>query len=348
MKFSLIVTLFFFLSSVYANNKILNVEFEQVNPELGRVVLKLDKKIEEKLTLQTKKNIIQIEIPNGIVWPKIEKNIILKNQETTKILAYQYNKDIARLRILLPFSSKEIEDKINLKTLIENIVLEFPLEIKVSKNEKSIIKYDETYLNKLLKDSKEEKIVDEEKKIQSLLQEDVVRVKNSAQKKEKIFSENEAKPTIIGKYLGKFLLFFSLVIGLFLGLLFMFKKGVVRKGKIGFLKNNDIVQVVSTTYVGPKKNLLLVKVENQVLLLGSTENQINFLTEIKNVPSVMKIAEKELTGSNFDENLIKGQNSNQNFKIKEDLSKMAEESTKERGSMTDQIRDKLKGLKSLQ
>ena len=57
------------------------------------------------------------------------------------------------------------------------------------------------------------------------------------------------------------------------------------------------VGILSTTYLGPKKNLLVVKVYDQVLLLGSSEQGVNLITELKDTNTVIKSGEVSLSGS---------------------------------------------------
>lgn len=71
------------------------------------------------------------------------------------------------------------------------------------------------------------------------------------------------------------------------------------------LKGSNVIELLHTSYIGPKKSLCLVEVLDRILLLGVTENQINVLMQ--------------LTAEDVDENaknalLVKKEGSNRQFK----------------------------------
>jgi len=111
----------------------------------------------------------------------------------------------------------------------------------------------------------------------------------------------------------------------------------------------NTVEVLSTTYVGPKKNLVMVKVYKQILLLGVSENGVNFLTEIDKPIELLKGGEEHLTGNNFDKNLNKAGSQNMDFALKKDDEDIMERSfeEKKKEKVTDQIKKKIQQLKPL-
>lgn len=111
-------------------------------------------------------------------------------------------------------------------------------------------------------------------------------------------------------YLVKMILVLSGILAAIFLLAKLFKKIVVGKNKLGFLHNSKVVEVLNTTYLSPKKQLLLVKVYDQVLLLSSSENGVTFLSEVKNLSDVLKMGEQEVTGKNFDTDLSLQENKN--------------------------------------
>jgi len=120
------------------------------------------------------------------------------------------------------------------------------------------------------------------------------------------FGQSKDRSFSFGTYVIKFIVFLTMVIALFYGAVALFKKGMAQnRKKIGLLKDLDSVVVLSTTYLGPKKSLVLVKAHQQVILLATSEQGVHFLAEIRDVPSILKISEKEITGENFDTNLHK-------------------------------------------
>ncbi len=105
-------------------------------------------------------------------------------------------------------------------------------------------------------------------------------------------------------YAAKFTLFLALVLGLFYGVVQVLKKGVFNKGKLGFLNNGKMIEVISTTYVAPKKSLMIVKAHKQLFLVANSETGLQFLAEMKDTTGIIKEGEKSITGTNFDLNML--------------------------------------------
>lgn len=105
-------------------------------------------------------------------------------------------------------------------------------------------------------------------------------------------------------YAAKFTIFLALVLGLFYGVVQVLKKGVFNKGKLGFLNNSKMIEVLSTTYVGPKKSLMIVKAHKQLFLVSNSESGLQFLAEMKDTTGIIKEGEKVVTGTNFDINML--------------------------------------------
>ncbi len=105
-------------------------------------------------------------------------------------------------------------------------------------------------------------------------------------------------------YAAKFTLFLALVLGLFYGVVQVLKKGVFNKGKLGFLNNGKMIEVISTTYVSPKKSLMIVKAHKQLFLVANSESGLQFLAEMKDTTGIIKEGEKAVTGTNFDLNML--------------------------------------------
>ena len=105
-------------------------------------------------------------------------------------------------------------------------------------------------------------------------------------------------------YAAKFTVFLALVLGLFYGVVQVLKKGVFNKGKLGFLNNGKMIEVISTTYVAPKKSLMIVKAHKQLFLVANSETGLQFLAEMKDTTGIIKEGEKSITGTNFDLNML--------------------------------------------
>jgi len=155
----------------------------------------------------------------------------------------------------------------------------------------------------------------------------------------------------------------------------LFKKGAFKKGKLGFLNSTKIVEVLNTTYIGPKRSLLLIRAHNQIFLVGSSEKGLHMISEVDGLSGIFKDGEKEISGSNFDTNLETAEQKNPTFKLKEFLnqdsvegddatenfalaavaqeldSKDKEQSNKDKPvkvKFSQQIKNKVKDLKPLQ
>lgn len=160
----------------------------------------------------------------------------------------------------------------------------------------------------------------------------------------------------IATYAGKFVAFLGVVLMFFWAVVQMMKKGVLSKGKLGFLNGSSLVQVLSTTYVAPKRSLLLVKAHQQVFLVAASESGFEFLSEVRDVPGLVKEGEKFITGDNFDEvQSVESRVEPKNIKLKDDIyQSIAEEVkpvpkvNKDIARFSDELKKKVKNLKAMQ
>lgn len=335
----LILLIFSLSTSAFSNNKtkIESVNFEK-NNNMGQITLKLNKALLDTPELTVNPKMIQIAIPEAFVWPKIEKKVSTNgNDFDTTIMAYQFNKNLVRFRVLVPYELKGKENKINLNIDKNAIVLNFPIKetsakttgLKKAAKKNKVVKaenYDEGYLNKLLAEKEDIKLNDNffnSKKVTPSFkkQKDEVSTKMSATEKnnQKATLANSTKSDSfsIGTYVGKFVAFLGLILLFFYGVVHLMKKGVLKKGKLGFLNDTNIVEVLNTTYLGPKKSLLLVKVHKQVFLLSSTEKGLEFLSELNDTTGLLKEGERNISGENFDTSLTTANSNDKTFKLKD-------------------------------
>lgn len=383
--------LLFLLVSLLSANAFAKVEIGKVklskNGKTGVVTVGLKGKFRTTPELTIKDDIIQIALDGTVVWPKIEKQVSVNNKFDTKLLAYQFNKDVARVRAILPYDLKGKEDKVSLEVNDNEIKMYFPIAEsskqvavttapkKIEKNEvvKTADSYDESYLNKLLKDKEE--VVKKEENTNKL---DQTASSLAALKKEKTQKIEDSVSTLsssvekggfqMSTYIFKFIGFFAIFAAGIFFLMNFFRKGMIKKGGLGIFSNAKMVEVLSTTYLGPKRSLLIVRVQKQVFLMAQSEKGMDFLTEITDTSSFFKEGEKNLTGSNFDTNLDKANIGSKEFKLKEVAQNMQEASNSvssqedilaslagqaagnsaEKVSLTAQIKKKVKDMKSLQ
>ena len=172
-------------------------------------------------------------------------------------------------------------------------------EPEVNTRKPAIVKSDlgEDFLKKLESEAKNKpapvKIIGKDTKEKAVPFRDEVQNAQAAPERKDKFS--------IATYAGKFVAFLGIVLLFFWGIVQMMKKGVLSKGKLGFLNGSSLVSVISTTYVGPKRSLLLVKAHNQVFLVASSEAGFEFLSEVSDVPGLVKEGERFIAGDNFDD-----------------------------------------------
>lgn len=160
-------------------------------------------------------------------------------------------------------------------------------------------------------------------------------------------------------YAVKFTVFLAMVLGLFYGVVQLLKKGVFSRGKLGFLNNSQMIQVLSTTYVAPKRSLMVVKAHNQIFLVSNSENGLQFLSEMTDTTGLIKEGEKFVTGSNFDLNLGSAETTTteSSFKIKENINESTPEpeakgiaalTAKDIVKFSDELKKKAKKLKPIE
>ena len=358
-------------SFAMAKVKVSKVNFSKEN-NFGVVTVSLDGQLKGMPELTVKNDIVQVAIPDTVVWPKVEKKITVQKTFDTMLLAYQYNKNLVRVRAQLPYTLKGKEGKVSVMLDDNKIKFYFPLEKTTAKKIVKAIKkapaaktakaqnYDESYLDKLLKDKektsdvklqKTEKFLETEIKKESVKVDEVKSRLSSVKKNGFDFSS----------YIFKFVGFFSLLVGGIYVLMNFFRKGMLKKGGLGFLSSTKVVEVLNTTYLGPKRSLLIVRVNKQVFLLSQSEKGMDFLTEIEDTAGLMKEGEKQVVGTNFDTNLESAEQQNKEFKLKDMTSAInnqndtagdhilkALEGDVEKVSLSKQIKNKIKELKPLQ
>lgn len=201
--------------------------------------------------------------------------------------------------------------------------LDKKIENKVSKD-----LLNEDYLNKLMK---EENAPKAGMAVAEPVKADEINVKQAAIAKieTKIPTANVNVPKAVSSsnfsfvgYAAKFMIFLAVVLGLFYGVVQLLKKGVFSRGKLGFLNNTKMIEVLSTTYIAPKRSLMIVKAHKQIFLVANSESGFTFLSEMTDTSGLMKEGEKFVTGTNFDLNLgtaEKTEESEMMVKLKENI-----------------------------
>tara|TARA_R110000868_G_scaffold283057_1_gene543425 strand:+ start:2320 stop:3480 length:1161 start_codon:yes stop_codon:yes gene_type:complete len=377
----MILTLPFMALAETGKTKIEDIAYKaQSQGSRGSVVIRLASPINEIPELTIKDNMVQVSVPGTFVWPKIEKNVSVGSADAT-LMAYQFNKDLVRVRAMLPFSLEGREKQVSLVVGDNSVELTFPVEQSTKtvsapapavKSKKSPdAAYDTKYLEKLLSDKELRAMAEQAnskgnaaavapKLVQtdSKKQQDEVNVTLSAPERE------DNAPFSVANYLGKFVAFLGVVLLVFYAAATLMKKGVLKKGKLGFLNSTKSVEVLSTTFIGPKRSVLTIRAHDQVFLVGSSESGLQLISEISNPVGMMKEGERKLAGDNFDTTLQKSPE--KEFRLKETaqanreaaatsevgldsfLDSKATNKVKDKVRFSDQIKSKVKNLKPLQ
>jgi flagellar biogenesis protein FliO len=379
-----VMGLFAFDAKANLNNKtkIESLELTSQNQGTARMLVKYQGQMLENPELLITDKMVQIAVPNSYVWPRIERRATVRHQNDTTVMAYQFEKDVVRVRAMLPFSLSGMEDRVSVVLRDGHIELNFPAPaappvakvaapapattravvakkelapaVKEEIQNMDSSKYDESFLANLVKEND----FNESPAQTSETVVDKVQLKSSG-------LERNAPPGFsMTNMIMKFVAFLGLVLVLFYGVVTLMKKGVLKKAGLGFLTSTKTVEVLSTTHIAPKKSLLLIRAHNQVFLVGSSEKGLDMISEIKDVAGLMKDGEKSIAGSNFDSTL--GQSTNtytKDFKLKEDIMVSSNEVNESNNSLgefleqapvkdsvklSDQIKSKVKSLKSLQ
>jgi len=261
----------------------------------------------------------------------------------------------AFVTIALPNEVKEEQVQLNLKPM--SIEISFP-KSEVVQVQKSVVKEVVTkkeqlnidYLNKL--EGQETKQVAQIEHIDEVKQ---VQAAPQVEKSKEIAKNDQFS---FAGYLAKFTVFLGLVLALFYGVVQLFKKGVLGKGKMGFLNNSQMIEVLSTTYISPKRSLMMVKAHKQIFFIANSENGIQFLSEVSDTAGLIKEGERLVTGSNFDLSLdeVSAQET-KNFSLKENIMEskpLPEEkgisslSAKDIVKFSDELKKKAKKLKPIE
>jgi len=387
-KIIVFAILIFFISNLsFASVVVSDVEFHKNSQGNGRLLIKYSGALKVTPDLTLGQNLLQITLDEAKINGRIEKELNLTDKFMEgSLVAFQDDKQHVKVRLLVPFKTTELQKRSSVMVKEKEIILDFPLYYVSSNTEKKekVVKenknknannYDESFLDKLLSDrslnqpKKENKVTIKtspkiEELEEKLLKTDEVKSTFSSPGKDKIpftnikpHSENAISPL---KYAGKFIGFLILVLALFFAIVHVFRKGVFAKGKLGFLNSTPLITTLSTTYIGPKRSLMLVKVYNQVFLLGLSEAGINILSEIEEVPGLLKAGEKGLTGNNFDSDLdvmddLK--NLEEKIKIKDNINISNENSNKfkkiknipqDKNKFAEELKKKVKGLRPMQ
>lgn len=313
------------------------------------IEVKLSANTMVKHVVEVRDNFIQIELTDTFVWPKIEQFKRLKNYGKVELQAYQFNSKTVRVRAIFENSKYINGTAINVTKERGNIIAR--AEVKGRKIKPEVGEYDESYLNELIKEKK----LKENKLAKTEIKDDVF-FRSSGQKKvnrvDPLANPEKESPSDRGMsgYVMKFFGFLLVLLAFIYACVFFLKKGYVKKNNLGFLNSSDLIKVLATYHLDPKKSLMIVSAGKQVFLLSSHENGISKLSELDDPMSYFKDGEVSLFGTNFENSIEESKVEKTEFKVKENIEKSSPVSLSDNSisSITDKIKNRVKGMKDYQ
>ena len=388
MNFAISLLALTLTSVALAGVKVTSVELT-TNGNHGYVNIALDGRSNDLPDIRVYGKIIEVTVANADGFNAIFKNVkgaqlsanSLNGKAVVKaVLPYDVSSDLvevgfknSNIEVIFPrgkvvkenttaLAAPALAPKEVIKPLLEK-TLDQKAENKVAKD-----LLNEDYLNKLMKEENAPKAGFAEA---NTVKADEINIKQAAIAKieTKIPTKSKHVPMAISSsnnfsfagYAAKFTIFLAVVLGLFYGVVQLLKKGVFSRGKLGFLNNTKMIEVLSTTYIAPKRSLMIVKAHKQIFLVANSETGFTFLSEMTDTSGLMKEGEKFVTGSNFDMNLgsaEKTEESEMLIKLKENIMESAP-MNEERGlskiaiakdivKFSDELKKKAKKLKPIE
>lgn len=346
-KLATVAFAFAALTAIAEDVNVKALELKSAGAE-NRLSIKLAGTLNDNPQISVKDKTLSVTIPSAHVAGKIQRTM-----NGAVITATQADRDTVSVKANLPYTLTGKESLVNITLKDGSVDVSFPRgaatpatastktgrapaivanEKVVEANNAEAEKLDESYLSSLVKEN--EKLAAEkhpeqaakannEAPADTAVKNDRVNLTQSGVEKndaKSAFTKEESPKSgfSLSGYIGKFVAFLSLMVLGFYGVLTLFKKGVIKKGSLGFLNSTKLVEVISTTHVAPKRTLMMVKAHKQVFLVSNTEQGMTLISEIQDVAGLIKTGEEELTGSNFDTNLYTANKKPKEFKLKED------------------------------
>lgn len=361
-----------FSCMVVAGVKVTSLDLKTDGPK-GIFLINLEGRASELPDIKVLGKTIELTINGAENFNSISKNVkgaylsanVLNGKIISKLtLPY----DVKSNEVSLGWNKNSIEVNFTRpSSLIQKpLIINNPQTASAVKVENSFKKesLDESYLKKLIEEdvnqseNAKNKIVQDSNNLK-----DEVHLKQSAiVESTQVLEATNKNPSgefSFAGYTAKFSFFLGLVLALFYGVVQVFKRGIFKRGKLGFLNNEQMIQVLSTTYLAPKRSLMIVKAHKQIFLVANSENGIHFLSEMNDTSGLIKEGEKIVTGNNFDLSLNQAQDltNEDSFKIKENINEstpVAEKkgiqslSPKDIARFSDELKKKAKKLKPIE
>lgn len=357
-KFVAIGLVSLFTQVAFAGVKVSTINYETKGKD-SVLKIAVEGKSNDLPEITVKDQLIEVSLGEADSFKSINKNLdgVTLTAKTSKGKAIVWAK--------LPFNVKENE--VNLGWKNNQVEITFPTG-KIIEEKKAVVTpvaapvakkvvaareaLNEEYLNKITKQNEKKEA---KKVVAAEVRNDAVSTIQSSVEKAKIPVVNNSFS--FAGYAAKFTLFLAIVLGAFYSVVTIFKKGVFNKGKLGFLNNSQLIEVINTTYISPKKSLSLIRAHKQIFLVSNSDSGVSLISEITDTTGLIKEGEREITGTNFDLKLEDANTDNAEIKLKEDIlssspieekSRLEKLVTKDIVRFSDELKKKAKKLKPIE
>lgn len=261
---------------------------------------------------------IQIDVPNAYVEPA-KRYFRTGDSQVWQVFAAQFDRRTLRLRLMLGDEAENISEKLHWeeqgRALILRINKNNPADIldnllsrtsRKIENKKEITK-PEREPAPTIPIVKSASMVPnvESTPFSKLSPAEKVTEKQSTQKSSTkndrgmLGARVEANPEPLGMMSTgvRMLTMLSLVLGLMFLLFYGFKKVVLKNTVFG--EGEKLIQVLGTGFIAPKKNIALVEVAGEILVLGVSNDNISLLSNIQDEERIEKIKKAGQGGGPF-------------------------------------------------
>jgi flagellar biogenesis protein FliO len=341
---------FAFLQGASANNSLKSLELHNGD----EVTLGFDGKLESgRLSTEYFNDIIQISFSSVTVYPAKVKSS--SEGLISKVFVYQYTPKIVRCRISVRGHAEAFKKNFQINTVGKTVHLKIPALSAAINPSSDLVQLVGALKQKVIPETSTLK--EEQRQIQEKVEQVHLFAENKSDrpisKKGTTLGGAKSMPSFGGVFLK--LVF---VVGLFSVLALGFKKlGLSNPGKsVGVLNaiqkaagirlgaKQNLIEVLSTQQLGPKKSISVVKVAGRTLVLGLSQDSIHLITQISGDANSASELEDVLDLAQDEANPIASQGPSFSDVLtdqKEAPSRMASQGVRSR------IRSRLEGLKPL-
>jgi flagellar biosynthetic protein FliO len=245
----------------------------------------------------------------------------VSESEISKVFAYPYTQDTARLRIILKSDNKWAKGRVSVWNNSPKVVrvfikdqkgagattevseappapkavakVENKTEVKVeAKAETKDNAEEATLLREVVANTKEIDINNPES-VKAALRPDSEEARGQS-------VGIKAEPS---KHFARMVIALFAVVGLFVGAVFLLKKYSSKLKKLPFGKKERLIQVVATHYLGNKKSISMVKIAGEYMVVGVGNEGISLISKLGPEVNVETYLEDRFWGGTFEKHL---------------------------------------------